>query len=122
MTLLSPRLSRTTHASHGISHRLGQTSCGQQHVNWLGYKDSNLDRRDQNPLRYLYAIPQQYNYYNLFQYKSQLLLNLVESTGVEPVTSPLSGVRSNQLSYDSLVGCVGFEPTTFRLKAECSTN
>ena len=94
MTLLSSRLSRTTHASHGISHRLGQTSCGQQHVNWLGYKDSNLDRRDQNPLRYLYAIPQQYNYYNIYQYKSQLLLNLVESTGVEPVTSPLSGVCS----------------------------
>lgn len=39
---------------------------------------------------------------------------VVDLGGLEPPTSRLSGVRSNQLSYRSiLAGVAGFEPTTF---------
>ncbi len=37
-------------------------------------------------------------------------------------TSPLSGVRSNQLSYRPLVEVSGFEPLTFCLQSRRSTN
>ena len=55
---------------------------------------------------------------------------MVGVTGVGPVTSSLSGTRSNQLSYTpssvlsspSLVEAVGLEPATFGLQSRRSTN
>ena len=39
-----------------------------------------------------------------------LILMMVAISGLEPLTSPLSGVRSNQLSYIAMVLPTGFEP------------
>ena len=36
---------------------------------------------------------------------SSFIINLVGPKGVEPSTSPLSGVRSNQLSYGPIQHC-----------------
>ena len=55
---------------------------------------------------------------------------MVGVTGVGPVTSSLSGTRSNQLSYTpssvlsspNLVEAVGLEPATFGLQSRRSTN
>ena len=48
---------------------------------------------------------------------------LVGSNGLEPSTSRLSGVCSNQLSYEPiLVEVIGFEPMTPCLQGRCSTN
>jgi hypothetical protein len=47
---------------------------------------------------------------------------MVDTAGVEPATSVLSGQRSNQLSYASMAPGVGFEPTTYWLTANRSTN
>ena len=53
-----------------------------------------------------------------FQNKS-----LVGSNGLGPSTSRLSGVCSNQLSYEPLlVEVIGFEPMTPCLQGRCSTN
>ena len=44
---------------------------------------------------------------------TELLWNMVGLSGLEPPTSRLSGVRSNQLSYRPIyfTGAVGIEPT-----------
>ena len=45
------------------------------------------------------------------------------TNGLEPSTSRLSGVCSNQLSYEPvLVEVIGFEPMTPCLQGRCSTN
>ena len=47
---------------------------------------------------------------------------LVGSNGLGPSTSRLSGVCSNQLSYEPiLVEVIGFEPMTPCLQGRCST-
>ena len=49
--------------------------------------------------------------------------SLVGSNGLGPSTSRLSGVCSNQLSYEPLlVEVIGFEPMTPCLQGRCSTN
>jgi hypothetical protein len=78
-------------------------------------------------------------------YPVALLPFLVGVTGVEPVTSSLSGTRSNQLSYtpesassacalkpvfaspwhpaiNRMVEATGFEPVTPSLQSSCSAN
>ena len=50
------------------------------------------------------------------------LRRLVGSSGLEPPTSRLSGVCSNQLSYDPVVEVIGFEPMTPCLQGRCSTS
>ena len=51
------------------------------------------------------------------------LRTLVGSNGLGPSTSRLSGVCSNQLSYEPiLVEVIGFEPMTPCLQGRCSTN
>ena len=55
----------------------------------------------------------------------ELSRGLVGVTGVEPVTSSLSGTRSNQLSYTPValvVEATGFEPVTSSLQSWRSTN
>ena len=56
--------------------------------------------------------------------KAEMSQNLVGSSGLEPPTSRLSGVRSNQLSYEpkslTLVEVNGFEPMTPCLQSRCS--
>ena len=55
---------------------------------------------------------------------------MVGVTGIEPVTSSLSGTRSNQLSYTpilatrafQLVEATGLEPVTPSLQSLCSPN
>ena len=48
---------------------------------------------------------------------------LVGSNGLEPSTSRLSGVCSNQLSYEPImVEVIGFEPMTPCLQGRCSTS
>ena len=48
---------------------------------------------------------------------------LVGSNGLGPSTSRLSGVCSNQLSYEPiLVEVIGFEPMTPCLQGRCSTS
>ena len=50
-------------------------------------------------------------------------LRLVGSNGLGPSTSRLSGVCSNQLSYEPiLVEVIGFEPMTPCLQGRCSTS
>ena len=50
-------------------------------------------------------------------------LRVVGSNGLEPSTSRLSGVCSNQLSYEPiLVEVIGFEPMTPCLQGRCSTS
>ncbi len=41
-------------------------------------------------------------------------------SGLEPPTSRLSGVRSNQLSYKPIMEVEGFEPLTPCLQGRCS--
>ena len=49
--------------------------------------------------------------------------SLVGSNGLGPSTSRLSGVCSNQMSYEPvLVEVIGFEPMTPCLQGRCSTN
>ena len=51
------------------------------------------------------------------------LRSLVGSNGLGPSTSRLSGVCSNQLSYEPvLVEVIGFEPMTPCLQGRCSTS
>ena len=51
------------------------------------------------------------------------LRTLVGSNGLGPSTSRLSGVCSNQLSYEPvLVEVIGFEPMTPCLQGRCSTS
>ena len=46
---------------------------------------------------------------------------LVVSAGYDPATSRLSGARSNQLSYETImVELVGYDPTTSTLQVWCS--
>ena len=48
---------------------------------------------------------------------------LVGSNGLGPSTSRLSGVCSNQLSYEPMmVEVIGFEPMTPCLQGRCSTS
>ena len=48
---------------------------------------------------------------------------MVGESGLEPPTSRLSGVCSNQLSYEPvLVEVIGFEPMTPCLQGRCSTS
>ena len=48
---------------------------------------------------------------------------LVGSNGLGPSTSRLSGVCSNQLSYEPImVEVIGFEPMTPCLQGRCSTS
>ena len=48
---------------------------------------------------------------------------MVGSSGLEPPTSRLSGVCSNQLSYEPMmVEVIGFEPMTPCLQGRCSTS
>ena len=50
-------------------------------------------------------------------------LAVVGSNGLGPSTSRLSGVCSNQLSYEPmLVEVIGFEPMTPCLQGRCSTS
>ena len=50
-------------------------------------------------------------------------LRVVGSNGLGPSTSRLSGVCSNQLSYEPiLVEVIGFEPMTPCLQGRCSTS
>ena len=52
-----------------------------------------------------------------------LFRDLVGSNGLGPSTSRLSGVCSNQLSYEPvLVEVIGFEPMTPCLQGRCSTS
>ena len=72
------------------------------------------DSRFGSPFRFLRAASSIY----FFQNKS-----LVGSNGLGPSTSRLSGVCSNQLSYEPLlVEVIGFEPMTPCLQGRCSTN
>ena len=49
--------------------------------------------------------------------------DLVGSNGLGPSTSRLSGVCSNQLSYEPvMVEVIGFEPMTPCLQGRCSTS
>ena len=51
------------------------------------------------------------------------LRSLVGSNGLGPSTSRLSGVCSNQLSYEPImVEVIGFEPMTPCLQGRCSTS
>ena len=53
----------------------------------------------------------------------QRKIALVGSSGLEPPTSRLSGVCSNQLSYEPImVEVSGFEPLTPCLQGRCSTS
>ena len=53
----------------------------------------------------------------------RLPLRVVGSNGLGPSTSRLSGVCSNQLSYEPiLVEVIGFEPMTPCLQGRCSTS
>ena len=64
------------------------------------------------------------------QFLSSLFYSLVGSSGLEPPTSRLSGVRSNRLSYEpfpyfsltssKLVEMSGIEPLTPCLQGRCS--
>ena len=53
-------------------------------------------------------------YYLVFKVQPKLFYFLVGSSGLEPPTSRLSGVRSNHLSYEPLkvVEISGIEPLT----------
>ena len=52
-----------------------------------------------------------------------LPFRVVGSNGLGPSTSRLSGVCSNQLSYEPmLVEVIGFEPMTPCLQGRCSTS
>jgi hypothetical protein len=48
--------------------------------------------------------------------------NVVHSEGLEPPTPWFEAKYSIQLSYECMVGRIGFEPMTQRLKAFCSTD
>src|ERR1017187_9612192 len=56
-------------------------------------------------------IPDQRHQYRMAAIWNQRM-SLVELSGIEPLTSPLSGVRSNQLSYRPVLAAppAGFEP------------
>ena len=57
------------------------------------------------------------------RYRPRSLRCVVGSSGLEPPTSRLSGVCSNQLSYEPiLVEVSGFEPLTPCLQGRCSTS
>ena len=53
-------------------------------------------------------------YYLVFKVQSVTIVTLVGSSGLEPPTSRLSGVRSNHLSYEPIkvVEISGIEPLT----------
>ena len=62
-------------------------------------------------------------YGNPLQWRFHLrFIELVASTGFEPVTSPLSGERSTCWAMKHLARGTGFEPVTFGIKVRCSTN
>ncbi len=48
--------------------------------------------------------------------------NVAHSEGLEPPTPWFEAKYSIQLSYECMVGRIGFEPMTQRLKAFCSTD
>ncbi len=66
---------------------------------WLRELESNQYGRSNNPLPYHIGHPAMRN-------------KMVDEDGVEPSTSDLSGQRSNQLSYSSVMAFpMGVEPT-----------
>ena len=57
------------------------------------------------------------------RYSPKLPFRVVGSNGLGPSTSRLSGVCSNQLSYEPImVEVIGFEPMTPCLQGRCSTS
>ena len=59
----------------------------------------------------------------IFARNEPIPLRVVGSNGLGPSTSRLSGVCSNQLSYEPImVEVIGFEPNTPCLQGRCSTS
>ena len=87
-------------------------------------RDPLLARQVLSQLSYTPILLSYYFIISFFLFCFPIGFSIVGLNGLEPSTSRLSGVRSNQLSYKPIqkTGNVGLEPTTYRLTAECSTN